>query len=202
MPGCAVPYSAKGNPAWRLRIGNARCCSMLMGCWCTVTTLRAFHLWTGLGLKAHFDDTFYAARLGVTKPGRGFFERVDAIIGPQPRPPLFFDDNAGVVRAACAFGLDGRACSTSGSKTALSIPGSGTGSAPLQQSEADTGIIARRTLGKLICIRQRTAAVDGENDEADCPVRNLDIPGDRRPGLRQGCQPPVTVVRRRRPPVA
>jgi putative hydrolase of the HAD superfamily len=69
--------------------------------------LRAFHLWTGLGLKAYFDDIFYAARLGVVKPRQEFFEMITRSIGSQPEPPLFFDDSETVVQAASAFGWEG-----------------------------------------------------------------------------------------------
>ena len=39
--------------------------------------LRAFHLWSTLGLQHIFDDMLYAARLGAMKPDRAFF-------GPPP----------------------------------------------------------------------------------------------------------------------
>ena len=69
--------------------------------------LRAFHLWSGLGLGALFDDIFYAARLGVLKPAAAFFEKIEQMIGPQSEPPLFFDDSQAVVDAACGFGWEG-----------------------------------------------------------------------------------------------
>ncbi len=69
--------------------------------------LRAFHLWSGLGLSAYFDDIFYAARLGVLKPAPEFFDRIEQAIGPQIEPPLFFDDSETVVDAACAYGWEG-----------------------------------------------------------------------------------------------
>lgn len=69
--------------------------------------LRAFHLWSALGLGSYFDDIFYAARLGVLKPAREFFERIEQAIGPQSEPPLFFDDSETVVAAASAFGWEG-----------------------------------------------------------------------------------------------
>jgi len=69
--------------------------------------LRAFHLWNEVGLKHHFDDMFYAARMGVAKPDAEFFRRVDAHIGPQREPPLLFDDSRSVVTAATAFGWEG-----------------------------------------------------------------------------------------------
>jgi putative hydrolase of the HAD superfamily len=69
--------------------------------------LRASHLWTALGLQAYFEDIFYSARLGVLKPSRDFFERIERVIGPQNEPPLFFDDSEEVVRAAVAYGWEG-----------------------------------------------------------------------------------------------
>jgi putative hydrolase of the HAD superfamily len=68
--------------------------------------LRAFHLWSMLGLRMSFDDIFYAARLGVLKPQPAFFEAIDRQIGPQAEPPLFFDDSETVVQAARAHGWD------------------------------------------------------------------------------------------------
>jgi len=69
--------------------------------------LRAFHLWSNVGLKAYFDDIFYAARLGVLKPKPEFFEGILRVIGPQSQPPLLFDDSESVVRGACEFGWEG-----------------------------------------------------------------------------------------------
>lgn len=68
--------------------------------------VRAFHLWNAVGLRHLFDDMFYAARLGVSKGSPEFYRRVDAAIGPQVQPPLFFDDSASVVRAACSHGWE------------------------------------------------------------------------------------------------
>jgi len=61
---------------------------------------RAFHLWSAVGLRHHFDDMFYAARLGVGKADGGFYRKVEALIGPQAEPPLFFDDSPRIVAAA------------------------------------------------------------------------------------------------------
>ena len=68
--------------------------------------LRAFHLWSGLGLNQYFDDIFYAARLGALKPKPEFFDGILQAIGPQVEPPLFFDDSETVVAGAQAFGWD------------------------------------------------------------------------------------------------
>ncbi len=69
--------------------------------------LRAFHLWNEVGLKHHFDDMFYAARMGVAKPDPEFFHRVEARIGSQTERPLFFDDSRSVVSAANDYGWEG-----------------------------------------------------------------------------------------------
>jgi len=69
--------------------------------------LRAFHLWSSLGLKAYFDDIFYSARLGVLKPQTGFFNRILEVIGAQSESPLFFDDSEAVVSGVAAFGWEG-----------------------------------------------------------------------------------------------
>lgn len=68
--------------------------------------VRAFHLWNEVGLRHYFDDMFYAARFGVSKHQPGFYQRVDALLGPQAEPPLFFDDSAKVVVAARTHGWD------------------------------------------------------------------------------------------------
>jgi putative hydrolase of the HAD superfamily len=68
--------------------------------------MRAFHLWNAVGLRHYFDDMFYAARLGVGKSAPEFYRLVDAAIGPQAEPPLFFDDSSKVVRTARAHGWE------------------------------------------------------------------------------------------------
>lgn len=68
--------------------------------------LRAFHLWSALGLQHVFDDIFYGARLKATKPDRAFFEAITSRIGPQDETPLMFDDSVAVVDAARAYGWD------------------------------------------------------------------------------------------------
>lgn len=68
--------------------------------------LRAFHLWSALGLQHVFDDIFYGARLKATKPERGFFDAIAARLGRQDQPPLMFDDSVAVVDAALAYGWD------------------------------------------------------------------------------------------------
>lgn len=68
---------------------------------------RAFYLWDNLGLQHLFDDLFYAARLGATKPDPAFFEAIAQRLGPQSEPPLMFDDMAEVAAAATAFGWEG-----------------------------------------------------------------------------------------------
>ncbi len=68
--------------------------------------VRAFHLWDTVGLRHYFDDMFYAARFGVGKKSPEFYEKVNALIGPQSEPPLFFDNSPSVVRAAQAAGWE------------------------------------------------------------------------------------------------
>ena len=68
--------------------------------------VRAYHLWSNLGLQHLFDDIFYAARLGAAKPDPAFFEAVARRLGPQAEPPLMFDDYPAVVEAANAFGWE------------------------------------------------------------------------------------------------
>lgn len=61
---------------------------------------RAYHLWTELRLGHLFEDMYYSARLGVSKPAPEYFAKVDERLGPQPQPPLFFDDSQKNVDAA------------------------------------------------------------------------------------------------------
>jgi putative hydrolase of the HAD superfamily len=68
--------------------------------------LRAFYLWSTLGLQHVFDDIFYGARLGATKPDRAFFDAISARIGPQSEAPLMIDDSVAVVEAARAYGWE------------------------------------------------------------------------------------------------
>ncbi len=69
--------------------------------------VRAYHLWSNLGLQHLFDDIFYAARLGAAKPDPAFFAAVDARLGPQLAKPLLFDDYDAVVAAANQHGWEG-----------------------------------------------------------------------------------------------
>lgn len=68
--------------------------------------LRANWLWGHLGLHELFEDIFYSARIGVRKPDRKFFDFVEARIGPQSEPPLFFDDTPAIIEAARAIGWE------------------------------------------------------------------------------------------------
>lgn len=68
--------------------------------------IRAYYLWTTLGLRAYFCDMFYAARLGAAKPDKRFFEAVDARIPQDNEPPLLFDDTSEIVEAANAHGWE------------------------------------------------------------------------------------------------
>lgn len=62
--------------------------------------LRANRLWSHMGLSELFEDIFYAARIGVQKPDRKFFDFIDARIGRQSQPPLFFDDFPKIIEGA------------------------------------------------------------------------------------------------------
>jgi putative hydrolase of the HAD superfamily len=68
--------------------------------------LRAQWLWGNLGFRDYFEDIFYAARIGATKPHKPFFDWVSNRLGPQSEPPLFFDDTPEVVKAARAHGWE------------------------------------------------------------------------------------------------
>jgi putative hydrolase of the HAD superfamily len=68
---------------------------------------RAAYLWNELGLRAHFRDIFYSARLGHLKATPEFFGAINRAlaIGPAERP-LLFDDDEEVVGLARASGWD------------------------------------------------------------------------------------------------
>lgn len=68
--------------------------------------MRAQWLWQTLGLSELFEDIFYSARIGARKPDPAFFKFVDAKLGPQSEPPLFFDDSPANITAARAAGWD------------------------------------------------------------------------------------------------
>jgi len=68
--------------------------------------LRANRLWSHMGLSDLFEDIFYAARIGVQKPDRKFFDFIEACIGPQSEPPLFFDDSPKVIDGARKHGWE------------------------------------------------------------------------------------------------
>lgn len=69
---------------------------------------RAAYLWDELGFGAHFQDTFYSARLGCFKGTPVFFEKINAALEiSPPERPVFFDDQANVVDLARDAGWDG-----------------------------------------------------------------------------------------------
>lgn len=67
---------------------------------------RANYLMNERCLKLYFDDIFYSARIGFSKPSRQYFEKVSELIGNQHEPPIFFDDTQSVVDAANDFGWE------------------------------------------------------------------------------------------------
>lgn len=68
--------------------------------------LRASWLFNHLGLSDLFEDIFYSARIGARKPDAAFFKFVDAKLGPQAQPPLFFDDTPANITAAQSAGWE------------------------------------------------------------------------------------------------
>lgn len=68
--------------------------------------MRAQWLWQTLGFGELFADIFYAARARAIKPSPAFFDFVEARIGRQSEPPLFFDDSPKVIEAARARGWE------------------------------------------------------------------------------------------------
>lgn len=68
--------------------------------------LRAFHLWNNVGFSHLFKDMFYAANMGAAKPDPKFYAAVDAQLGPQTEPILFFDDVQKNVDIANAHGWE------------------------------------------------------------------------------------------------
>lgn len=62
--------------------------------------LRANWLFNHLRLCELFEDIFYSARVGTRKPDPAFYRFVDAKLGHQSQPPLFFDDSPAVIAGA------------------------------------------------------------------------------------------------------
>lgn len=68
---------------------------------------RAHYLMDKLGFGEVFEDIFYSAHVGTTKPERAYFQYVsDALRLPANPKPIFFDDRPSVVSAAREFGWD------------------------------------------------------------------------------------------------
>ena len=66
--------------------------------------VRAAHLMEDLGLTKYFDDIFYSARFGVTKPDPAFYRKAQALL--PDGPVVFFDDHQPVVDGAIAHGWE------------------------------------------------------------------------------------------------
>ncbi len=68
---------------------------------------RAAFLWNDVGLRNHFRDIWYSARVGHLKYAPEFFATVNEALGIAPgERPLFFDDTEEIVAVACAAGWD------------------------------------------------------------------------------------------------
>jgi putative hydrolase of the HAD superfamily len=68
---------------------------------------RAAYLWNELGLREHFKDILYSAKLGHLKSSAEFFSRINSALGiTADERPLFFDDQEEVVRLAQESGWD------------------------------------------------------------------------------------------------
>lgn len=68
--------------------------------------LRAFYLWNSLGLNLLFDDVFYSARMGVSKPEAAYFEKIAQKVDLTQATPLLFDDSPNVIEGATKAGWD------------------------------------------------------------------------------------------------
>jgi putative hydrolase of the HAD superfamily len=68
---------------------------------------RAAHLWNTLGLRDHFRDIFYSAKLGHLKDTPEFFAAINRALAIAPGDrPLFFDDREEIVLLARDAGWD------------------------------------------------------------------------------------------------
>lgn len=62
---------------------------------------RAEHLWHTLNFKADFDQMFYAAQLGITKPDVKFFSTIARDLGISDKDTVvYFDDTSACTAAA------------------------------------------------------------------------------------------------------
>ena len=68
---------------------------------------RASHLMNELNFSEYFQDIFYSAKMGVTKPDFRYFDHICQALGlSEENPPIFFDDTPEVVEAARKYGWE------------------------------------------------------------------------------------------------
>lgn len=68
---------------------------------------RALYLMNDLKLSEYFQNIFYSAKMGVTKPDIKYFDHIcHKLKLSQENPPIFFDDTPEVVKAAREYGWE------------------------------------------------------------------------------------------------
>ena len=67
---------------------------------------RASYIWEELGLRHHFADIFYSAKLGCSKKSVEFFRLIEARLGLPAERLLYFDDRESFVELARSAGWD------------------------------------------------------------------------------------------------
>ena len=68
---------------------------------------RVQFLMNKLGFSDFFEDIFYSARIGVTKPGKAYFDWIAEHLRLTPgQKPIFFDDTPAVIELARNYGWE------------------------------------------------------------------------------------------------
>jgi putative hydrolase of the HAD superfamily len=68
---------------------------------------RAEYLLDEVGLRQHFNDTFFSCFLGHTKSEPEFFEKIIKMLGVKPEEVEYWDDDPGNVKVAKGVGIKG-----------------------------------------------------------------------------------------------
>ncbi len=82
-----------------------------LGCQFSLATnqehMRADYLWNNLGLNQHFNDIYYAAKIGAKKPDVKFFEHIIDDLKAHPSDVILIDDCPKNIATAKSLGMHG-----------------------------------------------------------------------------------------------